>query len=303
MPTQAKEFSVELRTLRYFLALTQEGTILAAARSLHITQPTLSRQLSELEKEIGKKLFERGSKRVKLTEEGVRLREYAKSIVALADKAMADLAQPERSVAGDVYIGCGESDAMRFVLRAAKACRTEHPAVRFHLYSGTTADLMDRFNDGLFDFVVEFEALERPDCNIVLLPTTDTWGLLTRKDSPLAALDEVRPADLAGHPVICSRQGIKSGKMREWAGEAYDSLDVVLTYNLVGNAALAVEEGIGSAICYDRLVRISAESPLCFRPMANPVASNVGVLWKRHRMLSTAAEAFLDCLKEACGVA
>lgn len=291
---------MELRTLRYFLALTQEGTILGAARSLHITQPTLSRQLSDLEKEIGKKLFERGSKRVKLTEEGVRLREYAKSIVTLADKAMEELAQPERSVAGDVYVGCGESDAMRCVLCAMKRCRLDHPGIRFHLFSGTSADLLDRFNDGLLDFIVEFEAVERADCCSLRLPFADTWGVLMRKDSPLAALETVSPPDLVGVPVIGSRQGVKSGKMREWAGGLYDKLDVVLTYNLVGNAALAVEEGMGVAICYDRLVRISGESSLRFRPLDPPLSSDVAVLWKRHRLLSSAAESFLECLREEC---
>ena len=155
---------MELRTLRYFLALAQEGTVSNAAKALHVTQPTLSRQLADLEKGFGKQLFERGAKRIVLTDEGVRLREYAEAIVELADKAEAELAQPERAVAGDVYVGCGESDAMRIILRAAKRARDEHPGIRFHLFSGTSADLMDRFNEGLFDFMVEFEAVSRPDC-------------------------------------------------------------------------------------------------------------------------------------------
>lgn len=291
---------MELRTLRYFLALTQEGTISGAAKALHVTQPTLSRQLGDLEKEFGKRLFDRGSKRIHLTEDGARLREYAASIVALADKATADLAQPGQSVSGDVYIGCGESDSMRLVLRAAKECRAAHPQVRFHLFSGTSSDLLDRFNDGLFDFLVEFEAVARPDCSSVALPTSERWGVLMRADSPLAELSAVRPEDLTGQTIVGSRQGTKSGKMREWAGDLYDKLDVGLTYNLVGNAALAVEEGFGVAICYDRLVRLSPESPLCFRPLEPAVSSDASVLWKRHRRLSTAAEAFLACLREAC---
>ena len=170
------EAVVELRTLRYFLALAQEGTVSNAAKALHVTQPTLSRQLADLEKGFGKQLFERGAKRIVLTDEGVRLREYAEAIVELADKAEAELAQPERAVAGDVYIGCGESDAMRIILRAAKRARDEHPGVHFHLFSGTSADLMDRFNEGLFDFMVEFEAVSRPDCLSCPLPMLDTWA-------------------------------------------------------------------------------------------------------------------------------
>ena len=146
------------RTLRYFLALAQEGTISNAAKALHVTQPTLSRQLADLEKSFGKQLFERGVKRIALTDDGVRLREYAEAIVELADKAETELSQPERAVSGDVYIGCGETDALRIVLRAVKRLRSAYPDVRFHLASGTSADLMDRFHDGRFDILAGMRA-------------------------------------------------------------------------------------------------------------------------------------------------
>lgn len=291
---------MELRTLRYFLALAQEGTVSNAAKALHVTQPTLSRQLADLEKSFGKRLFERGAKRIVLTDDGVRLREYAESIVELADKAEAELAQPARAVSGDVYIGCGESDAMRIILRGAKRARDMYPDIRFHLFSGTTVDLMDRFNDGLFDFMVEFERIERPDCLSCALPAQDTWGVLMRADSPLAALDAVRPDDLAGQPLICGRQAIKAGVMQAWAGEAFERWDVAATYNLVYNAALMVEEGMGSAVCYDRLVRPPEDGSLVFRPLEPALRSEMGVIWKKHRRLSKAAEAFLACLQEEC---
>lgn len=291
---------MELRTLRYFLALAQEGTISKAAKVLHVTQPTLSRQLADLEKEFGKTLFERGSKRIRLTEEGARLRDYATSIVTLADKATADLAQSSRAVTGNVYIGCGESDAMRILFRAAKRCRTQHPAVRFEMFSGTSADLEERFNDGMLDFLVEFEVVARPDCSILRLPAENEWGVLMRKDDPLASHEAIRPEDLVGRTVIGSRQGSKSGKMREWAGDLYDSLDVALVYNLGGNAAFAVEEGFGVMLCYDRLFRLPEEGILCFKPLEPPLVSDVAIEWKRHRRLSNAAAAFLDCLEAEC---
>ncbi len=293
---------MELRTLRYFLALAQEGSVSNAAKALHVTQPTLSRQLADLEEGFGKQLFERGSKRISLTEDGVRLREYAESIVELADKAEAELSQPERAVSGEVYIGCGESDAIRIVLRAAERLRREHPAVRFHLFSGTSADLAERFDGGLLDFVVEFELAGRPDCLSLTLPAVDTWGALMRKDCPLAALRAVRAEDLAGQPLILSRQGLESGKMREWAGASFDEWDVSATYNLVTNGAFAVEEGLGVAICYDRLVRLSEEGSLCFRPLDLPLSSDIGVIWKKHRRLSRTASAFLEYLRRECAL-
>ncbi len=289
---------MELRTLRYFLALAQEGTISNAAKALHVTQPTLSRQLADLEKGFGKQLFERGAKRVALTEEGARLREYAESIVELADKAEAELSQPEKAVSGDVYIGCGESDAMRIILRAAEWTRRDHPLVHYHLFSGTSADLAERFDGGLLDFMVEFELTGRPDCLTLTLPAVDTWGVLMRADDPLAQQAAVRPADLAGRPLIGSRQGIKSGKMMEWAGDGFEEWDVVATYNLLFNGALMVEEGIGVAICYDRLANASEDGPLRFRPLDPPLTSDIGVVWKKHRRLSRAAAVFLERLQD-----
>lgn len=291
---------MELRTLRYFLALAQEGTISNAAKALHVTQPTLSRQLSDLEKSFGKQLFERGSKGIVLTDDGVRLREYAESIVELADKAEAELAQPDKAVTGDVHIGCGETDAMRIVLRAAKRLRTQHPGVHFHLSSGTSADLMDRFDGGLFDFLLECEVASRPDCEMLVLPATDVWGVLMREDHPMAAHDVVEAKDLVDEPLICSRQALKVGKMREWAGEILDEWNVVATYNLVFNGALMVEEGMGVALAYAYLTRTDDGGLLCFRPLDPPLISAMGIIWKKHRRLSRAAAAFLECLREEC---
>ena len=291
---------MELRTLRYFLALTQEGTISSAAKSLHVTQPTLSRQLSDLEKSFGKQLFDRGNKRIVLTDEGIRLREYAEAIVELADKAEAELMQTEKSVSGDVYLGCGETDAMRLVLQAAKALREDYPGVRFHLFSGSSADLMDRFDGGLFDFLLECELVSRPDCHSLSLSMIDEWGVLMRKDHPLAHYPAITAKDLEGQPLICSRQGVKSGKMLEWAGSSFDQWDMVGTYNLLFNGALMVEEGMGVAISYDKIVKMPTQGNLCFRPLDPPLHSEMGVIWKKHRRLSKAAATFLEYLEQTC---
>lgn len=291
---------MELRTLRYFLALAQEGTISNAAKALHVTQPTLSRQLADLERSFGKQLFERGAKRIVLTEDGSRLRTYAESIVELADKAEAELAQPDKAVAGDVFIGCGETYALRIVVRAAERVRAVHPGVQFHLFSGTSFDLMDRFNDGFFDFVLECELVGRPDCCSLPLPDTDVWGALVRADNPLAQLGCVTPEDLATQPLICSRQALKAGVMRAWAGEAFERWNVAATYNIPYPGTVMASEGLGVMVCYDRLVPVPEGGPMRFVPLAPRLTSGMGVIWKKHRRLSRAAEAFLECLREEC---
>lgn len=291
---------MELRTLRYFLALAQEGTISHAAQSLHVTQPTLSRQLADLEKSLGKQLFERGAKRIVLTEEGVALRAYAQRIIELADKAEAELSQPEKMISGDVFIGCGDTDALRLVLAAAKQVRVEYPGVQYHLFSGASSDLMGRFHDGQLDFVLECELVSRPDCEALEFPLEDRWGVLMRKDDPLAKRAAVCVDDLQGRALITSWQGTKTGKLREWAGDAIDTWEVAATYNLPFSAGLMVEEGMGIAICYDRLFRLSEEGMLCFRPLDPPLISHMGLIWKKHRRLSKAATTFLDVLRSVC---
>lgn len=211
-------FEVELRTLRYFLALASEGTVSRAAASLHVTQPTLSRQLADLEREFGKQLFVRGPKRIQLTEDGVVLRDYAQTIVELADKAADELLLPTHAVAGSVRIGCGEARASQAIWSAMAAMRADYPQVKFHVHSGNSTDLLPHFESGLLDFLEECELAGHGDCHVVPLPDTDRWGVVVRADDPLAALDRVRPEDLAGRAVIGSRQGMRVAGIPEWQG-------------------------------------------------------------------------------------
>lgn len=293
---------MELRTLRYFLALVNEGTISKAAQSLDITQPTLSRQLCDLEKEFGKQLFTRGAKRIRLTEEGAMLREYAEEIMSLAEKAAIELSAPTHAVLGNVRIACGEGASSRSIFRAIKRMRDDHPHVQFHIFSGNSADLAGRFNSGLFDFFQEYESSGRIDCHSLDLPEYDSWGVVMPADAPLAKLDRIRPEDLEGKRVIESRQGMKVAGIREWAGSRFDTYEVAATYNLAFNGAAMAKEGIGYCLCYDGLIDVTEESGMCFKPLDPPLVSRSRLLWKKHRRLTRPAETFLEYLKKEIDV-
>ena len=196
---------MELRVLRYFLAVAREESISGAAQFLHLTQPTLSRQLMELEEELGKQLFVRGNRRVTLTEDGVLFRKRADEILALVDKATMEMTADEENIAGDIYIGAGETDAMRLIAREAKKLRARYPQIRYHLHSGNAEDVSERLDKGLLDFGLLIEPVDLKKYDYLRLPAADTWGVLMRRDHPLAAKELVSPGDLVKLPLLVSQ--------------------------------------------------------------------------------------------------
>lgn len=288
---------MELRVLRYFLAVAREESITAAAESLHITQPTLSKQLMDLEGELGKRLFLRGNRRITLTEEGLFLRKRAQEIVDLADKTEAELTTPVEVSGGEVYIGGGETEAMRLVAQAARRLHHLHPGIRFHLFSGNGEDVAERLEKGLLDFGVFVGATDLKKYDYLKLPMSDTWGLLMRKDDPLAHLERIGPKALADVPMLCSRQALIQNELSGWLGYDFGKLNIVATYNLIYNAALMVEEGLGCALCLDGLVKESGDSKLCFRPFEPRITANLVIAWKKYQVFSRAAEKFLECIQ------
>lgn len=286
---------MELRLLRNFLAVAREGTVTRAAERLFLSQPALSKQLRELEGELGCALFERGARRLTLTPEGHLLRARAEEILALADRARAEVSSGG-AVAGTLAIGAGETPAMRHVARAVQALRAEHPAVRLALHSGNAQDVAARLERGLDDFGLLIAPFDLARYAFVRLPEPDRWGLLLRKDHPLAAKAAIGPADLAGLPLLVSRQARVDDGFAAWLGAPTADLDIVGTYNLVYNAAVLVAEGVGCALALDGLADVSPASPLTFRPLAPTLEAAVALVWERHRPLSAPARAFLDCL-------
>lgn len=290
---------MELRTLRYLIAVAQEGNVSNAAASLHITQPTLSRQLSALEDEVGHPLFTRTYKGMELNEDGAKLLRYAESIIDLVEKAEDELFINEASVMGDVYIGAGDTMNMRYVAEAMAATTRQHPEVRFHLYSGTSVDLMDGMARGSFDFFIECELKGHVDMNVMDLPIHDRWGVLTRRDSRLASLKRVTAKDLSGERLIMSRQAMKTGMLEKWAGSAASALSIDVLYSLPLNPSLLVRFGEGCLLTYEGLFETTRSTELTFVPLLPELTSKQGILWRKGP-LSNQAQVFLDNLRLAC---
>lgn len=291
---------MELRVLRYFLAVAREESISEAANFLHITQPTLSRQIMELEEELGTKLLNRGrrNQKITLTDEGMLLRRRAEEMIELADRTEAEFARRDELISGEIHIGAGETDAMRLLTRAAKTLHTLYPHIRYHLYSGNAEYVTEQLDRGLLDFGILVEPADVRKYDYIRLPAADIWGVLMRKDHPLAAQDAVHPADLQNLPLIISRQTMVQNELSGWLGSSFDTLHVVATYNLLYNASLMVEEGLGCALCLDKIINTTGDSRLCFRPLAPKLTVGLDVVWKKHQVFPKAAELFLQKLRE-----
>ena len=293
---------MEFRVLRYFLTVAREGSITAAANSLHLTQPTLSRQLQDLEKELGQKLLVRGKYKVSLTPEGMILRKRAEEIVDMVEKTEAEFQSISDIVGGDIYIGCGETDSMKHIAEVMKELQLQYPDIKFHIYSGNAEDVTEKLDKGLLDFGVLIQPIDLSKYDNITLPEKDVWGVIARSDSPIAEINEVFLNDLTDVPLIASRQMSKkysadSGFL-DWFGVEFEKLNIVATYNLVYNAAIMVDAGMGYAVTLDKLVNTTANSNLCFKPLSPKLESGLDIVWKKYQVFSPAAKLFLEKLQE-----
>ena len=293
---------MEIRVLKYFLAVAREGSITGAANSLHLTQPTLTRQLQDLEKELKQKLLIRGKYKVTLTPEGMMLRKRAEEIVDMVERTEAEFQSISDTVSGDIYIGGGESDCMKYIAEVIKDIQADYPEIKFHLHSGNAEDVTEKLDRGLLDFGVLIQPVDLAKYDNITLPGKDVWGVVMRKDSPLATKDFVELKDLYGLPLINSRQAMRKTASKnefiEWFQGEFESLNTVATINLVYNAAIMVKAGIGYAITLDKLVDVSEKSELCFRPLKPKLESSLDIVWKKYQVFSPAAALFLNKLKE-----
>ncbi|MGN1023916.1 MAG: LysR family transcriptional regulator [Lachnospiraceae bacterium] len=294
---------MELRVLEYFVAVAREQNITAAAESLHLTQPTLSIQLKGLEEELGTQLLVRGSKgsrKVLLTEEGKLLRARAEEILSLVEKTESEIASSGEA-AGDVYIGTGETDTVRCFARAAKKLQESFPDIHYHFVSGNASFVMEQVDKGLVDFGLVFGGADPKKYNIMPIPERECWGVLMRRDDPLAAKKVATPKDLAGKPLILSAQEDAKKQMAAWLHQPVSRLHVTATYNLILSAAILTDEGFGYTIGFNRLLDTVLDpgaSSLVFRPLAPAMEAEADLIWKKYRIFSRAADRFLAQVRQ-----
>ena len=288
---------MEFRVLRYFLAVAREQSISAAAQALHLTQPTLSRQLRELEEELGKQLMIRGNRKITLTEDGMLLRKRAEEILDLVGRTEKELAQSDETVSGDIYIGTGETDGVRQIARTAHQIQEYYPGILFHIVSGDAVDVCERLDKGLLDFGILLGDIDKGKYHYMELPMKDTWGVLMQRSSPLAEKEAISPQDLWDKPLILSRQSDNKGGLYRWLRKEPTELHTVATYNLIYNASLMVDEGMGYVFTLDKLINTTG-SNLCFRPLKPKLELGMYLVWKKSQIFSRAMELFLEQLRE-----
>ena len=289
---------MDIRVLEYFLAVAREESITKAAKVLSMTQPPLSRQLKELEDELGKQLFIRGNKKVTLTEEGILLRKRAEELIELMEKTKEELRSSEERIHGTVLIGAGESDAVSFLARTARRLQMSHPDISYHLYSGDATSITEKLDHGLIDFGLLVEPVDISKYEYLRLPVKDTWGVLMRRDSPLAVKDHILAEDLWEKPLLVSHQIYDSSELSSWFQRDIRKLHITAAYELVYNATHFVKSGCGYALSLDKLINTTGESELTFRPLYPALDAGLCFVWKKHQIFSRASRLYLDTLKK-----
>lgn len=289
---------IETRLLQYFLAVAEEQSITRAADYLHITQPTLSKQMMDLEEQLGRQLFIRGKKKITLTEDGIYLRGRAQEIISLMEKTESDFRENEQTITGDVYIGCGEHRSSSAIMEIIKSIQDEYSDIRFHFFSGNADAILERLDKGLLDIGIMLEPEINPRYDYQKLPLFESWGLLMLKDSPLAAKKTVTIGDLADIPLIIPNQSSNSRRFDILFSENNVNINPLATYNLIFNAGLMVEAGMGYALCIGGLITTSEEHPLIFRPFSPALTSSVYLFTKKYQVFSKAAKLFLSRLQQ-----
>ena len=290
---------MELRTLRYFLAVAREENMTRAAEILHVTQPTLSKALRTLEDELGKKLFERHSFSISLTDEGVLLRNRAEDLIAMADKIEGEFLALDDITGGDLYFGLAESFGIRFLARELRILKKQVPGLKYHITSGDTEQVTEKLDKGLLGFAVICDEPDRRKYDFLVFPEADLWGLILPSDAPLAKKETVTADDLVGLPLFTSRQAWE-GDIRVWAGERWEELTLEGSFRLAYNASLFVREGLGAQQSFEHLVDTSPESGLVFRPLSPRLESRLYLIWNKYGTFPPLAERFLRQVREDC---
>ncbi len=289
---------MEIRTLRYFLAVARTENMSRAAEQLHVTQPTLSKQLKSLEEELGKKLFVRHSFSIQLTDEGRLLRDRAEDLVGMADRIEQEFISLDDISGGDLYLGLAESSRIRYLARAIREFKKSYPAVKYHITSGDTEQTTEKLDKGLLDFLVLAEQPDSKKYEFLPFPEKDQWGLILPAADPLAEKKALKSADLAGLPLFCSDQGWNN-EIRAWAGNDFPDFIQEGSFRLSYNGGMFVREGLGYLLTFEDLIETTENSGLVFRPLIPKLEVTLYLAWSRYQTLSPVAERFLSQLKKS----
>lgn len=293
---------MEIRVLKYFLTVAREGSITGAAKYLHLTQPTLSRQIQDLEKELGQKLLIRTNHNVSLTLEGMILRKRAEEIIEMVEKTENEFSSLKDELAGEICIGSGETDTFKSIANLIQEIRKIYPKIIFHISSGIHEDVVEKIDNGLLDFGIVMQPADLSKYNVINLPEKDVWGIVMRKDSKLAKKEFVTFEDMEKIPLILSRKVFRKptpdNEFFRWFNENKDRLEIAATHTLFYNAAIMVEQGVGYMFTLNNLTNTTKNSNLCFRPLKPKMEANWALIWKKYQIFSPAAKLFLKKIQD-----
>lgn len=288
---------MEIRVLKYFVESARNKSITKAALKLNVTQPTLSRQLKELEEELGQKLFKRSNYHINLTVEGEILYKRAIDILNMIDKTETEFKALQKFNGGDLHIGCAETIGIKIIAKLINKIRKNYPNIKFHLHSGNFFTIEEKLNKNIIDFAIVVQNIDTSSYNYINLNHNDIWGILMKRNDKLSKKEKIVFNDIFNLPLIISRQGF-SDEMPNEIKEMKDKLNIIGTYDLIYNASIFVEEGLGYALCLDKLIKINNDSDLIFKPIYPEISSPLKIIWQQNQILSKTSEIFLNELKK-----
>lgn len=285
---------MEIRILRYFLTVAREENITRAAAVLHITQPTLSRQLIQLEEELNTQLLIRGKNKVTLTDAGMLLRRRAEEIIDLADKTEKEFLAADELIAGEIFVGAGEINAMHQLGEFMIDFHRRFPHIQYHLYSGNADDVKQKIDQGFLDIGLLTEPVDIEKYDFVRLKYKEAWGIIAPLNSEIAKKEYVTPEDIQKLPLLIGHRLIVQNELAHWIGLDISDLNIVATYDLIYNAAILVEKGLGYALCLDKIVYMSNQSLVRFVPLKPAYETGAVIVWKKHQVFSATATRFIQ---------
>ena len=287
---------MEIRVLRYFLETAREGNMTRAAQRLFISQPTMSKQLKELENELGTKLFVRSNYNIRLTEAGMLLRERAEDILSLVDKTEAEFKSLEDINSGDIYVGAPESESMRLFAETVCRLQQDYPGIRCNIYSGNMQDVCEKLDKGLLDFAIVMNYVDLMKYNYLPMSTEDTWGIIMRHDDPLSGKESFSSSELKDLPLICSKQWVDQ-EFPQWFQTDIGDVNIVATYNLPFNGAVMAKAGMGYALVLDNLINTGMRSEIIFRPLTGVPKAEMYIIWRKSQVFTPIAKLLLNELQ------